>query len=150
MISAWTSLLWWLGNGRFQLSLQMQVLVDTLSERDFSSFHLLSVWIHWEKSTARLYIVTLFNLYAEYIMRNARLDDSQAGIKIAWRNINNLRYADCCCSVAKSCLTLFDPMDHSTPGFLVLNHLPEFAQTHVHWVGDAIQPSHSSRWYFTF
>ena len=36
----------------------------------------------------------LFNLYAEYIMRNARLDDAQAGIKIAGRNINNLRYAD--------------------------------------------------------
>ena len=36
----------------------------------------------------------LFNLYAEYITRNARLDESQAGIKIARRNINNLRYAD--------------------------------------------------------
>ena len=36
----------------------------------------------------------LFNLYAEYIMRNARLDVAQAGIKIAGRNINNLRYAD--------------------------------------------------------
>ena len=36
----------------------------------------------------------LFNLYAEYIMRNSRLDESQAGIKIARRNINNLRYAD--------------------------------------------------------
>jgi len=36
----------------------------------------------------------LFNLYAEYITRNAGLDDSQAGIKIAGRNINNLRYAD--------------------------------------------------------
>ena len=36
----------------------------------------------------------LFNIYAEYIMRNARLDDSQAGIKIVGRNINNLRYAD--------------------------------------------------------
>ena len=36
----------------------------------------------------------LFNLYAEYIMRNAGLDDTQAGIKIAGRNINNLRYAD--------------------------------------------------------
>ena len=36
----------------------------------------------------------LFNLYAEYIMRNARLDQAQAGIKIAGRNINNLRYAD--------------------------------------------------------
>ena len=36
----------------------------------------------------------LLNLYAEYIMRNARLDEAQARIKIAWRNINNLRYAD--------------------------------------------------------
>ena len=36
----------------------------------------------------------LFNLYAEYIMRNARLDEAQAGIKIAGRNINSLRYAD--------------------------------------------------------
>ena len=36
----------------------------------------------------------LFNVYAEYIMRNAGLEEAQAGIKIAWRNINNLRYAD--------------------------------------------------------
>ena len=36
----------------------------------------------------------LFNLYAEYIMRNAGLDEAQAGLKIAGRNINNLRYAD--------------------------------------------------------
>ena len=43
----------------------------------------------------KLYIVTcLFNLYAEYIMRNAGLEEAQAGIKIAGRNINNLRYAD--------------------------------------------------------
>ena len=44
---------------------------------------------------SRLYIVTLLiNLYAEYIMRNTGLDEAQAGIKIAGRNINNLRYAD--------------------------------------------------------
>ena len=43
---------------------------------------------------SRLYIVTLLNLYAEYIMRNAGLDEAQAGSKIAGRNINNLRYAD--------------------------------------------------------
>ena len=36
----------------------------------------------------------LFNLYAKYIMRNAGLEEAQAGIKIAWRNINRLRYAD--------------------------------------------------------
>ena len=47
-----------------------------------------------------------------------------------------------CCSVAKLCLTLCNRMDWSTPGFLVLHYLPEFAQTQVCWVGDAIQPSH--------
>ena len=44
--------------------------------------------------------------------------------------------------VAKSCLTLGNPMDCSTPGFPTLHYLPESAQTHVHWVGDAIQPLH--------
>ena len=44
---------------------------------------------------SRLYIVTLlFNLYAEYIMRNAALEETQAGIKIARRNLSDLRYAD--------------------------------------------------------
>ena len=59
-----------------------------------------------KRSTSRLYIVTLhlhfanchlhiaFNLYAEYTMRNAWLEEAQAGIKIAGRNINNLRYTD--------------------------------------------------------
>ena len=45
-------------------------------------------------------------------------------------------------SVAQSCPTLCDPMDCSMPGFPVYYQLPELAQTHVHWVGDAIQPSH--------
>ena len=46
------------------------------------------------------------------------------------------------CSVPKFCPTLCDPMDCSKPGFPVLHHLPEFAQTHVHWVSDAFEPSH--------
>ena len=45
-------------------------------------------------------------------------------------------------SVTQSSLTLCDPMDCSKPGFPVHHQLPELAQTHVHWVGDAIQPSH--------
>ena len=49
----------------------------------------------------------------------------------------------CCCSVAKSYPTLCEPMDCSVPGFCVFHHLLELAQTHVHWVSDAIQPSHS-------
>ena len=45
-------------------------------------------------------------------------------------------------SVTQSCPTLCNPMDCRTPGFLIHHQLPELAQTHVHWVGDAIQPSH--------
>ena len=45
-------------------------------------------------------------------------------------------------SVAQSCLTLCDPMNHSMPGLPVHHQLPEFTQTHVHRVGAAIQPSH--------
>jgi len=48
----------------------------------------------------------------------------------------------CCCSVSKSCPTPCDHRDYSPPGFPVLHRLPEFVQTHVHWVSDAIQPSH--------
>ena len=44
--------------------------------------------------------------------------------------------------VAQSCLTLCDPMNHSTPGLPVHHQLPEFTQTHIHRVSDAIQPSH--------
>ena len=49
---------------------------------------------------------------------------------------------DCCCSVAKSCPTLCNPVDCSTPGFLFLQCFTELAQTHVHWVNEAIQPPH--------
>ena len=45
-------------------------------------------------------------------------------------------------SVAQSCPTLWDPVNRSTPGLPVHHQLPEFIQTHVHWVGDVIQPSH--------
>ena len=47
----------------------------------------------------------------------------------------------CCCSVAQLFPTLCDPMDYSTPGFPVFHQFLEFAQTQVHWVGDAIQSS---------
>ena len=50
---------------------------------------------------------------------------------------------DYCCSVTKSCPVLCNPMNCSMPGFSVLLYHPTFAQTHIQWVGDAIQPSHS-------
>ena len=56
------------------------------------------------------------------------------------KNINRMR--NVFSSVAQSCLTLCDPMDCSTPGLPVHHQLPEFTQSHVHWLGDAIQLSH--------
>ena len=53
-------------------------------------------------------------------------------------NISSVQFS----SVAQWCLTLCDPMNCSTPGLPVCHQLLEFTQTHVHWVGDAIQPSH--------
>ena len=58
----------------------------------------------------------LYNLYAEYIMRNAGLDEAQAGIKIARRNINNLRYADDTTLMAESEEELKQPLDESERG----------------------------------
>ena len=58
------------------------------------------------------YFFNLFNLYAEYNMRNAGLDEAQAGIKIARRNINNLRHADDATLMAES----KEPLDESERG----------------------------------
>ena len=55
----------------------------------------------------------LFNLHAEYTMKNARLDEAQAGIKISGRNINNLRYADDTTVMAESEEVLKEPLDES-------------------------------------
>ena len=56
--------------------------------------HVITDWFQIRKGvTSRLYIVILLIFHAEYIMRNVGLDETQAGIKIARRNINNLRYA---------------------------------------------------------
>ena len=58
--------------------------------------HGITDWFEIEKGVHQVCILSpcLFNLYAEYIMRNAGLEEAQAGIKIAGRNINNLRYTD--------------------------------------------------------
>ena len=62
---------------------------------------------------SRLYVVTLLNLYAEYIMKKARLEETQAGIKIAGRNISNLRYADDTTLIAERTK---EPLDESERG----------------------------------
>ena len=115
--------------------------------------------------------ILLLNLHAEYITCNTEPDESQAGIKIAGKNNNNVRYANDTTLMAESeeelkslftttticpglgllghvvwllsCVRLAAiPMKCSTTDFCVLRYLPEFTQTHVHWVSDAIHPSH--------
>ena len=61
---------------------------------------------------------------------------------LLWLILQVISYCCCCCSVAKLCLTFCNPLSCSTPGFPFLHSLPEFAQTYVHGVGDAIQLSH--------
>ena len=59
-----------------------------------------------------------------------------------WNDLAAAVKRSCCCSVAQLNPTLCNPMDCGTPGFPVLHYLPELPQTHVHWFGDTIQPSH--------
>ena len=76
-------------------------------------------------------------------MENGMIVSQKLNIELLYNPaIPLLSLCGCCCSVTKSRPTLCNPMDCSTPGFPVLHHLLEFAQTHVHWVGDAIQLSH--------
>ena len=77
-------------------------------------------------------LYTLLMLFAMYILQLGDLF-----LKLLCRV-----FSQSVSSVAQSCLTLCDPMNHSTPGPSVHHQLPEFTQTHVHRVGDAIQPSH--------
>ena len=57
---------------------------------------------------------------------------------VSWMDLDGIQFS----SVAQSCPALCDPMNRSTPGLPVHHQLPEFTQTHVHQVSDAIQPSH--------
>ena len=71
------------------------------------------------------------------------MDCTVHGVAKRQTRLSEFHYlAQNCPSIVQSCLTLCDPMDYSTPGFSVLHHLPELAQTHVHQVGDALQPAH--------
>ena len=74
-------------------------------------------WFQIGKAVCQGYILStcLFNLYAEYFMRNAGLEEAQAGIKIARRNSNNLRYADDTILMAESEEEL-EPLDESERG----------------------------------
>ena len=75
--------------------------------------------------------------WVSWFLWSPRASSIQNALCLGSRKLNN--YC-CCCSVAKSCL-LSAPTNCNMPSFPVCRYLPELAQTHVHWVGDAIQPS---------
>ena len=75
-------------------------------------------------------------------MANFTVSLYRFGFEIRADGYNRQQLKLICLSVSQLCPTLCNPMDCSTPGFPVLPHLLEFAQTHVHWVSDAIQTSH--------
>ena len=88
----------------------------------------------------------LFNLANSYVLGKIKMFPfKNTSISKVLRNISKAIYSSIftsCCWVTESCPTLCDPIDCSIPGFPVLHYLLEFVQTPVHWVGDAIQPSH--------
>ena len=86
---------------------------------------------------------------ANFIILFSLLISSELSYSFTEFSMKSLNYFSRCSfrsvqfsSVAQSCLTLFDPMNHSRPGLHVHHQLPEFTQTHIHQDRDAIQPSH--------
>ena len=83
-----------------------------------------------------------FRIYLQSLTWNKCSKKKKKAVEISKGCAGSLIASICCSSVAKSCPGLCNPIFFTIPGFPVLHHLPEFAQTHVHWVNDAIQPSH--------
>ena len=86
-----------------------------------------------ESSKPRWYVYN-YSLISEFPNRNSMREV----LKARAHGVFSYQFS----SVAQSCLMLCDPMEYSTPDFPVHHHLPELVQTHIHQVGDAIQPSH--------
>ena len=101
----------------------------------------LTVWKILQEDGIRDHLTCfLRNLYADQ-EATVRPDMEQRTGSILGKEYIKAVYCQCS-SVAQSCPTLCDPMDCSTPGLPVHHQLPKFTQTHVHRVGDAIQPSY--------
>ena len=102
-------------------------------------------YICWDISELNIYIYIIYtyNIYIKIYMNLPAMQETPVwslGLKdpLAKKMDISVQFS----SVAQSCPTLCDPMNCSTPGFPVLHYLSEFVQIHVHWDGDAIQPSH--------
>ena len=111
----------------------------------FFSFIWLYFWLYilkaiyeWEKEKRSTFIYSLFLFH---LLTGTHEGTTSGNRASAWYPMV-IHYSVQFSSVAQSCLTLCNPMNCSTPGLPVHHQLPEFTQTHVHRVGDAIQPSH--------
>ena len=133
-----------LSNGKANLSFQFHMTRGSLSPDlcpQRSLYEALSVWaldVGMEDWKVYSWNSALFNRGGFCLLQ------FHGGIYVYVFLICSLRcsYNSYNCSVTKLCPTLCDPMDCSMPGFPVFHHLPEFVQTHDHWVSDAIQPPH--------
>ena len=115
------------------------------------------LWFMGSQRVRHDWVTELNSLMMETISCSLFCDYLSASIKLSstvlntWQVFGSLKdimlpsfsgYCFCCCTIVKSCPTLWDHIDCRKPGFPVSHHLPEFAQVHVHWISDAIQPSY--------
>ena len=117
----------------------------SLSERLGMCFILLTVQCSGHGSLPRtLQMLQLMRLKnanppgLQSFMRSVTQGGRGGGLELQLRQLRSVQFS----SATQSCPTLCDPMNHSTPGLTVYHQLPEFTQTHVHRVSDAIEPPH--------
>ena len=97
------------------------------------------LWVTYDNRHHKRGIFPRFMIWTSMSLLKCRFSSSLKKKKNTKNFTNNIQFS----LVAQSCPTLWDPKDCSTPGLPVHHQLPKFTQTHVHWVGDAIQPSHA-------
>ena len=146
---------WWTGKPGMMRFMGLQtVRHDWVSELNWTEPHYIHFQIYfqitwvWFLSPLRKFLVsTSANFVVGPVLNMTQAINSQftgcMGRQCfpTWM-FSSIKLNDYCCSVARLCLTLCDLMDCSTPDFPVLHYVPEFSKTHVHWIDDAIQPSH--------
>ena len=146
---------WWTGKPGMLWFMGLQtVRHDWVSELNWTEPHYIHFQIYfqitwvWFLSPLRKFLVpTSANFVVGPVLNMTQAINSQftgcMGRQCfpTW-TFSSIKLNDYCCSVARLCLTLCDLMDCSTPDFPVLHYVPEFSKTHVHWIDDAIQPSH--------
>ena len=130
---SYLELLWiWFFGSKITILSSTEILRSEIEER-ISSFLDLTLPVSCMPIFLLLFAtISLKMIYSKYF-----LSSSIFSLKSVW-SFFSLHFS----SVTQLCLTLCDPMNHSMPGFPVHHQLPQFAQTHVHQVSDAIQASH--------